>query len=161
MIEYETEIRGGETVQQLESLQLQHYKRVFGLYQTQILSFTDSVRWYGPVSLKLRMSILMLRLWLKLTKSNKDRQVRSADNQMFKSGLKTSWPSKIKSRLEKAGMPYLWNSGLFSSDIPTDLESQVQFILESQEIQHWQGLVLDSTTIQHYNQVKPSFGEKV
>ena len=58
-------------------------------------------------------------------------------------------------------MPYLWNNGLCSSDIPTYLESQVRFILESEGIQHWQGLVLDSTTLQHYNQAKPSFGEDV
>ena len=37
----------------------------------------------------------------------------------------------------------------------------VRFILESQEIQHWQGLVLDSTTLQHYNQAKPRFEEEV
>ena len=58
-------------------------------------------------------------------------------------------------------MPYLWNNGLCSSDIPTYLVSQVRFILESQEIRHWQGLVLDSTTLQHYNQAKPGFGEEV
>ena len=80
---------------------------------------------------------------------------------MLKCGLKTSWPSQIKSLLEKVGMPYLWNNGLCSLDVPANLESQVRFILESQEIQHWQGLVLDSTTLQHYNQAKPSFGEEV
>ena len=79
---------------------------------------------------------------MKLTKSNQDRLVRAAYEQMLKYGLKTSWPSQIKSLLEKVGMPYLWNNGLCSSDVPTNLESQVRFILESQEIQHWQGLVL-------------------
>ena len=58
-------------------------------------------------------------------------------------------------------MPYLWNNGLCSRDVPTNLESQIRFILESQEIQHWQGLVFDSTTLQHYNQAKPSFGAEV
>ena len=58
-------------------------------------------------------------------------------------------------------MPYLCNNGLCSSDIPTYLESQERFILESQKIQHWQELVLDSTTLQYYNQPKPSFGEEV
>jgi len=58
-------------------------------------------------------------------------------------------------------MPYLWNNCLCSSDIPTYLESQVLFILESQEILHCQGLVLDFTTLQHYNQAKPGFGEEV
>ena len=42
VIEYGAEIWGGETVQQLEFLQLQYYKRVFGLHQT--TSFTDSER---------------------------------------------------------------------------------------------------------------------
>ena len=115
----------------------------------------------GLFSLKLHRYILMLRFWLKLTKSNEDRLVRVAYEEMLKCGLKTSWPSQIKSLLEKVGMPYLWNNGLCSSDVPTNLESQVRFILESQEIQHWQGLVLDSTTLQHYNQAKPSFGEEV
>ena len=41
------------------------------------------------------------------------------------------------------------------------MASPVRFILESQEIQHWQGLVFDSTTLQHYNLAKPSFGEEV
>ena len=34
LIEYGAEIRGGKTVQQLEFLQLQYYKRMFGLHQT-------------------------------------------------------------------------------------------------------------------------------
>ena len=34
VIEYGAEKWGGETVQQLESLQLQYYKSVFGLHQT-------------------------------------------------------------------------------------------------------------------------------
>ena len=71
----------------------------------------------------------MLRFWLELTKSNEDRLVRAAYDQMLKSGLNTSWPSQIKSLLEKVGMPYLWNNGRCSSDIPTYLESQVRFIL--------------------------------
>ena len=75
---------------------------------------------------------LIHRFWLKLIKSNEDRY-----DQMLKSGLKTSWPSRIKSLLEKVGMPYFWNNGLCSSDVPTDLESHGLFILESQEIQYW------------------------
>ena len=43
----------------------------------------------------------MLRLWLKLTKSNEDTLVRAAYEQMLKSGLKISWPSQIRSLLEK------------------------------------------------------------
>ena len=43
----------------------------------------------------------MLRFWLKLTKSNEDRLVRVAYEEMLKCGLKTSWPSQIKSLLEK------------------------------------------------------------
>jgi hypothetical protein len=58
-------------------------------------------------------------------------------------------------------MPYLWNDGLGSRDLPTNLVSQVRFILEGQKIQYWQGLVLNSATLNHYNQVKPSFGEKI
>ena len=61
--------------------------------------------------------------------------------------FKTSWPSQIKSLLEKVGMPYLWNNDVCSGDIPTYVDSQVRFILESREIQHWQGLVSDSTTL--------------
>jgi hypothetical protein len=59
------------------------------------------------------------------------------------------------------GLPYLWNDGLGSRDLPTDLESQVRYILEGPEIQYWQGLVLNSTTLNQYNQAKPSFGEEV
>ena len=65
-------------------------------------------------SLKLRRYILMLRFWLKLTKSNEDRLVRVAYEEMLKCDLKTSWPSPIKKLLEKVGMPYLWNNGLLS-----------------------------------------------
>ena len=62
---------------------------------------------------------------MKLTKSNEDRLEKAAYEQMLKCGLKTSWPSQIKSLLEKVGMPYLWNNGLCSSDVPTHLESDL------------------------------------
>ena len=94
MKEYEAEIWDGATVQQLESLQLQYYKRVFGLHQTthsQILKGD-----MGMFSLRLRRYILMLKFWLKLIKSNKDKLVRASNDQMLKSRLKTSWPSEIK-----------------------------------------------------------------
>ena len=58
VIEYGAEILGGEMVQQLESLQLQYYKKVFGLHQT-----THSQNLKGDMglfSLKLRRYILML-----------------------------------------------------------------------------------------------------
>ena len=58
-------------------------------------------------------------------------------------------------------MAYLWNDGLGSPDLPTNLVSQVRFILEGQDIWYWQGLVLNSATLNHYNQVKPSFGEEI
>jgi len=58
-------------------------------------------------------------------------------------------------------MPYLWNDGLGFHDLPADLEIQALFILEGQEIQYWQGLVLNSTTLNHYNLAKPSFGEEI
>ena len=104
-MEYGAEIWGGETVQQLESLQLQYYKRVFGLHQTthsQILKGD-----MGLFSLKLRWYILKLRFWLKLTKSNEGRLVKAAYEEMLKCGLKTSWSSQIKSLLEKVGMPFI------------------------------------------------------
>ena len=53
---------------------------------------------------------------------DEDRLVRVAYEEMLKYGLKTSWPSQIKSLLEKVGMPYLWNNGLCSHDVPTNLE---------------------------------------
>nr|CAG4635320.1 EOG090X02BU [Artemia franciscana] len=121
--EYGAEIRGGKTVQQLEFLQLQYYKRMFGLHQT-----THSQILKGDMG-----------LLLKLTKSNEDRLVRAAYDQMLKSGLKTSWPSQIKSLLEKAGMSYLWNNGLCSSDIPTCLESQKRAYLSEFPLQNLQG----------------------
>ena len=73
VIEYGEEIWGGETVQQLESFQLRYYKRVFGLHQkthSQILNGD-----MGLFSLKLHRYILMLRFWLKLTKSNEERHM--------------------------------------------------------------------------------------
>ena len=92
----------------------------------------------------------MLRFWLS-SLGVEDRLVY----QMLNYGLKTSWPSQIKSLLEKGGMPYLRNDVVGSRDLPTDLESQVRFILEGQENQYWQGLILNSTTLNHYNQEKP------
>ena len=86
---------------------------------------------------------------LKLIRSNEVRLVRAAYCQMVIYFLKTSWPSQIKSLLERVGMSYLWNNGHGSSNLPTDLESQVRFILEGQVIQFWQGLVLNSITLKH------------
>ena len=134
VIEYGAEIWGGETVQQLESLQFQYYKRVFGLHQTTYSQILKGD--VGLFSFKLRRYILMLTFWLKLTKSNEDRLLRAAYDQMLKSGLKISRPSQIKSLLEKLGKPYLWNNRLCSSDIPTYSEGLVRFILDSQEIQY-------------------------
>ena len=159
VIEYGAEIWGGEAAQKLESLQLQYYKRLFGLHQTthsQILKGD-----MGLFSLKLRRSILMLRFWLKIIRCNEDRLVSAAYYQMLSYDSKRSWPSQIRSLLESVGMAYLWNDGLGSPDLPTNLVSQVRFILEGQEIQYWQGLVLNSATLNHYNQVKPSFGEEI
>jgi len=55
-------------------------------------------------------------------------------------------------------MLYLWNEGLVSRDLPTDLESQVRLILEGQDIQHWQVPV---STLNHYSQAKLSFCREV
>ena len=93
----------------------------------------------------------MLRFRLKLIRCNEDRLVKAAYYQMLSYGSKTLWPSQVRSLLERVGMPYLWNDGLGSRDLPTDLESQVRFILEGSEIQYWQGRVLNSTTLNHYN----------
>ena len=90
----------------------------------------------GLFLLRLRASILRLRFWLKIIRSNEDNLVRAVYYQILNYGLKTSWPSQIKPLLERVGMPYLKNDGHGSTDLTTDLESQERFILESQEIQY-------------------------
>ena len=67
---------------------------------------------------------------------------------MLKGGLETSLPSQIKSLLGKFGMPYSWNSGLFSSHIPAESGNSVLA----------RAGFINST---HHNQAKSSFGEEV
>ena len=155
-IHYGAELWGHDPAPQLESIQLQHFKRLIGLHVT---THNQAIKGdLGIFSLRMSRLAQMIRYWLKVLSLPEDRLAKAAYVEMLRSKRKRSWPYQIKNVLDGLGLSYIWNEGLGPSDQGESFLAMIVERIKDQEVQMWTQAVKTSETLKFYSHVKEIFG---
>ena len=119
---------------QLESIQLEYFKRLFGLHRTTHSQFLNHTLGIWPL-INYRL-VSMIKFWLRVVQLPRDRLLKAAYEDFITQGKKRSWPIKNKKNLDKTGFSYVWNEGRGPVDINTNWENEIKIVLENQMIKN-------------------------
>ena len=157
ILHYGSEIWGYQPAKQLETLQLQYYKRVFGLHNTtHTLVLKGDL---GIFNLKLKRYTQIIKFWLRLLELPQTRLARAAYEDLLLQCNKTSWTAQIKRILDENGFSSSWEKGKGPEDHEKFFK-EFSARLEDQEVQLWQAAVDKSPSLTLYREVKENFGQE-
>ena len=159
VIHYGGELWGMEAAEQLETLQVTYYKRLFGLHRTTHTQFLKGE--LGLFSLRKHRLVQVVRFWMKIVQVPRGKLIREAYEELLASGRKRSWPFRVKSLLDRLGLSYIWNDGRGPAISQIDIIGIVKQRLEDQEIQTWGNEIERSETLSVYKDVKKVFGQEI